>query len=381
MKVKKFIASSMPEAMKQIRAELGNDAVILNTRNIKTGGFLGLFQKESLEVLAAIDPVHSAEKKMQQQINRQLTTDNHITATQTLHASTSNDATLLLEEITNLKKLVSGLNPNGQTPSAETPAPIHHALELLIRQEFDDEYIQIMKVSLLEKWYMSGSDATNEEVFQWLRALLKDQIKDIPFGGVSFSKKYVNVVGPTGVGKTTTLAKMAAESVIKHQKRVAFITTDTYRIAAIDQLKTYAKILDVPLEVCYSSEDFKQAIAAFSHYDAVFIDTAGRNFRNEQYVIELNEMLGMSDELETFLVLALTAKQTDMKDICNQFSAMDIDRFIFTKIDETSSTGSLYNLVLSNKKGIAYITNGQDVPDDLIVGSAEELLNVVMEGK
>ena len=106
---------------------------------------------------------------------------------------------------------------------------------------------------------------------------------------MGFNKKYINIVGPTGVGKTTTLAKVAAETMLNQRKKVAFITTDTYRIAAIDQLKTYAKILNIPIEVAYNLEDFKRAADRFSHYDIVFIDTAGRNFRNEQYVKDLEK--------------------------------------------------------------------------------------------
>ena len=172
----------------------------------------------------------------------------------------------------------------------------------------------------------------------------------MPFGGVSFTKKYINVVGPTGVGKTTTLAKIAAECILKYKKRVAFITTDTYRIAAIEQLKTYANILNVPLEVCYNLNDFQQATRQFESYDMVFIDTAGRNFRNQKYVEDLRNIIDYNQDMETFLVLSLTAKQIDMEDIYKQFSLISIDKMIFTKADETSTYGAMFNIIYSARE-------------------------------
>jgi flagellar biosynthesis protein FlhF len=216
------------------------------------------------------------------------------------------------------------------------------------------------------------------EVLACLEAELEKEIDGIPFGGISFSKKYINVAGPTGVGKTTTLAKMAAECVIKHKKKVAFITTDTYRIAAIDQLKTYAKILNVPLEVCYTIEDFKQAAEKLKDNDLILIDTAGRNFRNKQYVEDLQNVIDFEKDMETFLVLSLTAKQRDMEDIYSQFSIIDIDKLIFTKADETSTYGAMYNIIHKYRKGAAYITNGQDVPDDILAADPDVIVKQLL---
>jgi flagellar biosynthesis protein FlhF len=191
-------------------------------------------------------------------------------------------------------------------------------------------------------------------------------------------KKYVNVIGPTGVGKTTTLAKIAADCILKHQKKVAFITTDTYRIAAIEQLKTYAQILNIPIEVCYSLKDFHAAAKKFASYDVVLIDTAGRNFRNKQYVDDLVNVLDFGMDLETYLVFALTSKQKDMEDIFRQFSTIKIDKFIFTKADETSVYGSMINLTDKFNIGVAYITTGQNVPDDFLIASPEAITNVLI---
>jgi flagellar biosynthesis protein FlhF len=200
----------------------------------------------------------------------------------------------------------------------------------------------------------------------------------LAFVGISYQKKYINVVGPTGVGKTTTLAKLAAESMLKNQKKIAFITTDTYRIAAIEQIKTYAKILNAPLEVCYSLEDFQKAKEKFKEMDMVFIDTAGRNFRNRELVSDLEKLIDFTEEVETFLVLSVTSKLNDMLEIYDNFSSIQIDKIIFTKLDETNLRGSMYDFILSADKGVAYMTNGQNVPDDILMATArltaEEIL-------
>lgn len=166
---------------------------------------------------------------------------------------------------------------------------------------------------------------------------------------------------------------------MKKQKTVGFITTDTYRIGAIEQLKTYANILDVPLEVCYSMEDFEQATKKLESCDVILIDTAGRNFRNKKYVEDLMQVVDYKREMETLLVLSLTAKQRDLEEIYQQFSAIEIDSFVFTKLDETSSYGAMINLIVSCQKGVAYITTGQNVPDDIVPATPLKLVNKIIE--
>src|SRR5699024_10910696 len=149
-----------------------------------------------------------------------------------------------------------------------------------------------------------------------LENLLDNKLENAIGGTFDDHKQFIQFVGPTGVGKTTTLAKVAAKTILEQKKEDAFITMDTYRIAAIDQLKTYARILDVTIEVAYSLEDYKQALQKFQQYDYIFVDTAGRNFRNLQYIQELKKMLTIDERrVETVLTLALTAKAQDISDI------------------------------------------------------------------
>ncbi|WP_174735024.1 flagellar biosynthesis protein FlhF [Mesobacillus harenae] len=384
MKIRKYVALTMPEAMKRIRSELGSDAVILNSRVIKTGGFLGFFKKSSIEVIAAIDPKplkETALPKVNKHVPAQAPDEgSHAGAIKEPKASeqapgeANNKA--LLKEISELKEALKAAS-NLKSAAVCYPRAFQVAVSVLDSQEIEPNIKTEIMGALLEKWYLGDQTENAADINKWVMEAILNRISPLPYGGLTFEKKFVNVVGPTGVGKTTTLAKMAAECVLKHNKKTAFITTDTYRIAAIDQLKTYARILNIPLEVCYNLDDFKEAADKFKEYDMVLVDTAGRNFRNQQYVEELAKVVDFNEEAETFLVLALTSKQRDMEEIYKQFSHISIDRFIFTKSDETSIYGSMLNMADKYQTGIAYITNGQNVPDDLVKATPESIANTL----
>lgn len=372
----------MNEAMKLIRKELGNDAIILNSRVVQTGGFLGLFKKRNIEVVAALDtkPVEAAQpilKEHQKEVDISAPKLNSTIKT-TVVQKDATESEELMKEISQLKSLLRTVKVESENNEIPLPEPVQELKQLLIKQGIHKEIIvEVIKMSL-EQWYSSGGQSVKAEVFQWAREYLMKQISHLPFGGITFTRKYVNVVGPTGVGKTTTLAKIAADCILQHNKRIAFITTDTYRIAAIEQLKTYANILNVPIEVCYNLNDFQKAMMQFESYDLVFIDTAGRNFRNRKYVEDLKNIIDFKRDMETYLVLSLTSKQIDMEEIFHQFSTITIDKLIFTKSDETSTYGAMYNMIYFGQKAAAYMTNGQNVPEDMVVASPENIVNRII---
>lgn len=346
MKIKKFKAETMQEAMKKIRSDLGQNAVILNSKVVYSGGFLGLFKKKMIEVLAGVDDEPLFPERSRAPENPQA-------------SSTAMEP--ILNEMKQIKNLVENLSVQSdvQYPELKNIDKQMETMGLLpsIRKDIID--------SLLAIYLLKQKKVTNDELhFEWKNELMK-KVANIPFQGVTFTKKYVNVIGPTGVGKTTTLAKLAAICKIRHKKKIGFLTTDTYRIAAIDQLKTYAEILNAPLEVCYNSDDFRKGKEKLADCDLVFIDTAGRNFLNEQYVKDLNEIIDFQDEMETFLVFSLTSKYEDMEKVYEHFSHLPIHQFIFTKHDETSTYGAMYNIVYKAKIGAGYLTDGQTVPDDI----------------
>lgn len=351
----------MPEAMKKVRSELGAEAVILNSKVTKTGGFLGMFKKERTEVIAAIDPADTRESVKETRTSKQPIANSY-------HPPHEN--TEVMNELRKMRALLEHKEPSFSQEYKQ-------AYDYLINQEITEDHARLVVENVQVKHPDIG-DVTEVETLVTLE--LYEQMKECQFGKSSSHKKYIHLVGPTGVGKTTTLAKLAADAALNHQLRVGFITTDTYRIAAIDQLKTYAKILDVPLEVAYSLEDYKKAKDRFKDYDLVLVDTAGRNFREASYVRELQKMIDFDEESDNFLVLGLTSKLADMKDIFQQFKEIPIHQMIFTKVDETSKCGNAINMVMDKQIGVAYLTVGQNVPDDIKETSAMGLARKVMEG-
>jgi flagellar biosynthesis protein FlhF len=370
----------MAEAMQKVRKELGEDAVILNSKVIYTRGFLGLFKKKNLEVIAAIDPQVVKEKKERKAaLTQKPIQDKPIVEKKKIDPSPKRSDGVE-KELKELKQMIQTLTSKSQYD--HYPEEIKEVLIYLQQHDLEESLVFKTAEYLIanrEEKSMQGASA-EDNTLALAKQFLQDKLSNVPSGGVTYQKKYINVIGPTGVGKTTTLAKMAAEAVIEKRKKIAFITTDTYRIAAIEQLKTYAQLLNVPVEVVYKVEDFKKAIEKFSDFDLIFIDTAGRNFREKKYVEDLQKIIDFNEEMETYLVLSLTSKENDLKEIIHQFSTIDINKFIFTKLDETSSYGTMINLMVDYKIGTAYVTTGQSVPEDIEEMEKERTVHLLFKG-
>lgn len=375
--MKKYVASSMSEAMKKIREELGSEAVILSSKPVFSHGFIGFFKKRSIEVIAAIEP--PSKKPIQKQKQKKLPAASSASSIKIEKQLKNSDSAQveLVKEIADIKNMMKGL---GKT-NTYYPLPLQPVSKILIEQEVDPLIQEEILEKLVNKWHQNHGISDAETVSGWLEAELVAKLSGVPNWGVTFQKKFINFIGPTGVGKTTTLAKAAADSILVHNKKVAFITTDTYRIAAIEQLKKYAEILNVPVEVAYNLEDFKRAAERFADYDLIYIDTAGRNFRNQEYVEDLSRVIDFTTEMETYLVLALTSKEKDMTDIYQQFSLIEIKQVIFTKADETSTYGTMLNFINQQQLGVAYLTYGQDVPNDIEAADPELIVKTILGEK
>lgn len=358
MKIKKYVGKTMPEIMQQIRQDLGPEAVILNTKEVKSGGFLGLFKKKSLEVFAALDPKPLTRSPKRSHVNE---LDEE--------ARESKDNQSVLQEIQELKKLVK----SQVTTNLQFSPNYLLIYKYLIDQEVDGDLAK----QILEE-IDQGDELTTDAILSSLKNHLTDLLAEKVSVNEKVEEKIIHFVGPTGVGKTTTLAKIAADYILKKNKRIAFITTDTYRIAAIDQLKTYAKILGVPVEVAYSKEDYVRAVEKFENYDYIYVDTAGRNFREEKFLKDLAATVHMHESSRTYLVLTLTAKPKDILEIFNRFHNLKVDDIIFTKIDETKQYGSILNIALNHRVKISYLTNGQDVPNDIIQPNASYITDLIL---
>ena len=196
--------------------------------------------------------------------------------------------------------------------------------------------------------------------------------------------RVVFFVGPTGVGKTTTIAKIASKFKVNYNKNIAFITADTYRIAATDQLRTFANILDTPLSVIYTATELNSAVAEYEQADVIFVDTAGFSHKNETQRNDMRALLaGLSPEYEksVYLVLSATTKYRDLISIIDSYKDIDDYKLIFTKLDETSSYGNLLNIKLYSDAGISYVTNGQNVPDDIEVFDTQKIVKQLLGGR
>jgi flagellar biosynthesis protein FlhF len=381
MKVIKYVAPTMNDAMKKVRNDLGEDAVILNSKVTHSGGVFGLFKKKMVEVIAAVDPGIEKEKAEMKRLRSQPDLQNSapLIKEASKEKQKINDGSVQ-QELKELKNMIASFKSNNQFERYDSSIR-----EILIHLQTHgvNESLLLQAGDHLEdrlKFLNESRQGLSDSLLTEAKHFFKNAVSDLPMSGISYGKKYINVIGPTGVGKTTTLAKMAAEAVIEKRMKIGFITTDTYRIAAIEQLKTYAGLLNVPVEVVYKLDDYKKAVEKFKDFDHVFIDTAGRNFREKKYVEDLQTVIDFERDMETFLVLSLTSKENDMKEIIKQFSSIDINRFIFTKLDETSSYGSMVNIITETKTGIAYITTGQDVPEDITEVDAAKIGDLLLKG-
>ncbi|MBP2650231.1 MAG: flhF [Firmicutes bacterium] len=355
----------MQDAVAQVKSELGRDAVILHTRRFYKGGFLGFFGKEMVEVMAAVDtqpsaPAPSPIKKAP------------VNATPWIVEEEAK-VSELQQEITNMRKMIEQVVT--KLPSKETNNSCWH--DLLIKNDIDPEIADNIIKELPDQNLLVGSNPAI--VKHLLIERISKHLQHIE--GITLPEtgcKTVAFIGPTGVGKTTTIAKIAANFAMNQGHKVVLITADTYRISAVEQLKTYADIIDIPVEVVYTPDDLKSAL--FRHRDKklVLVDTAGRSPRNQYQLEELQALLAVDPEIETHLVLGISTKYAEALEIVTKFAVCEPQRILFTKFDEACNLGTLFNLLYKFPTTLSYITTGQNVPDDIELANPVKLANMIL---
>lgn len=408
MKTEKIIADSMPQALKMVRQKLGDNAIIVNTKVIKTGGVFGLFTKQKYEVIAySVDkkenkpePVISMEnketfalkvnpsdsefkennsgfhKKPQNLYNYYAKNEGKDTAEPEVPKKPDHDPALL-DELQQMRKMMMNFVMNDK--GGAMPAELSKYLTSLRKQGVDEEVIQYI-VSILLKKYETIQDVNDQQIKDELATVIEEIVqKRIPTSTeIDDHIGMINVIGPTGVGKTTTIAKLATEQVLKQKRRVAMITTDVYRIAAVEQLKTYASILNVPIEVVRTPVELEAALKNLQHHDLIYMDTTGRNYKELKHRQTIHEYLNNPLKSDNYLVLSLTSKYEDMEILLNEFLESPVKKLILTKFDETSSYGAIVNLAYHFPYMISYVTTGQSVPEDIAVLDASILAKTLL---
>ena len=377
----------MRQALEQVKKALGPNAVILSTRSLKetaqrNGGAL----RPSVEVTAAAE----SESVPVRPIRR-----TRPIGSPARPLSSPGDERLGLsdpylgEEVRELAFMVQTLlRSAGTLPAAGLP----HELMLRYRHLLAggvDETLAGRLISRVADRMDCGKGFPGsagkkgsggpDDLEQGLLRILKE---DIPVAGPvrprSGERLVTAFVGPTGVGKTTTIAKIASDLTIVQKKRTALVTIDTYRIAAVEQLRIYARILKIPCLVVNSRKALQAALAKLDRAEVVLIDTAGRSQRNPGQMQALTDVLSVDEEIETHLVLSSTTRERDLIDAWRRFSVAMPDRLLFTKIDESSSFGGLYNVALYSGRPISYLTTGQQVPEDIEVAKKERVAELVL---
>lgn len=412
MVIKKYKAPTETEAILLAKEELGKDAIVMNIKTVTPKGIYKLFRKQSVEVTAAVDEALEEDKSpalgaIQKSLDKASQEDKKVISAvadvaDKMDASVgiSSQPTEIERRLDNLQELL--VKQMKEKEEAKKEEEQEDAREVVPEKKKEPDtyssYIQIIRNQLMD----NEVDACYaDQVFGEIKnGISKDATLDNVLGSVyqklvlkmgkpasikveEGNTKFVFFIGPTGVGKTTTIAKIASTIKLDGKAKLALITADTYRIAAVEQLKTYANILGVPLKVVYSPEEMEGVEEEFKDFDLVLVDTAGRSHNNSAQREDMQNLLkSVSDEKkEAYLVLSATTKYSDLKKIANTYRSIVKYNLIFTKLDETDTIGNIYNIRMMTGAPLSYTTWGQNVPDDIGTINAQKIAKQLLGGK
>ncbi len=390
MIIKKFQAGTETEAIMLAKEELGKDAIVMNIKTITPKGIYKLFRKGTVEITAAVDdsaaPQTAANKeftlpekssykfnsgffseKYENQPYKEKNETDEKGDTSAIEKKLNNLQDLLEKQLQDKRAEEKAEEKKAEPKIEEDKKPPYFQLiyNQLVRNEMDEKYVNQILNEIENKFKKDiAIDNVLANVYQ--KIILKlGQPQTIEL--IENKTKMIFFIGPTGVGKTTTIAKIASSLKLSKKAKVAMLTSDTYRIAAVEQLRTYANILGVPMKVIYTEDEIIQAREEFKDYDVILIDTAGRSHKNREQRDDIEKLIRSVNEedREVYLVLSATTKYKDLIRITECYSEITNYRLIFTKLDETISVGNIFNIKMLTNADLSYTTYGQNVPDDI----------------
>lgn len=355
MKIKKYVGSTNYEAMMKLKTELGGDAIILSTKELKPKGFMRFFKPSQVEITAAYEEKDVKKNQQSFQENYKLSQ--------------------LSNEIRDLKDAITKMDKKNEKISNQHLS--NFRLQMLksgVDEKIADEIVYGINAELKNIVSENETFIRNKII-----SALTEEIGEISPINISGKGNVVLFFGSTGVGKTTTLAKLAAKLVLDEHYDIGIITSDTYRIAAVEQLRTYSDILKLPLIVAYDAEEVSRALETFKEKDIIFIDTAGRSYKDEEQADELEKIMKTLPYKESYLVLNASFSPKSLEAMLNRYHFLKDYKLLITKLDEAEGLGNIINLCRISGKPLSYFTDGQNVPDDIMLASSEVVLDYILE--
>ncbi len=378
MQIKKFTGNTLKDAIEIMKGELGDNAIVLSTKVIE-----GIYDEKKFEVTAGVED--EIPSKGNENLFEQFIGDEEFEEQETPDDKKQDDFAGELKKLTDKiygssNKAKSKIQKSSAKPRRTTTAKKRNfdkVRQKLLQREIEEKIVN----SIIDQLGKYNSFVGNESIDNYVVSTIESMI---PTDNFKLSKrggpKTIALVGPTGVGKTTCIAKLAVISKILHNLDIGLITIDTYRLGALDQLKILAEISNIDFLVAYEPSDLPKLVSKFKKKNLIFIDTVGRSQKNKKLLENINTFLKAVKVDETFLVMSSTVTLKTMEDVAKKFKLFNYNGLIFTKTDEAIEYGNILNITNKINVPIKYLTNGQVIPDDIIAADSEFLANVIYTG-
>lgn len=381
MEPKTYQAETMAAALAEVKRDLGREAVILHTRNFRKGGLLGIGGRWIWEVTASsqvnVPPRGLQGRYVSAEPQTACATEEPAPAKLPLAVEAAPPTEAAPQRRMNeIHRMVAALlsRHNGQTSACPQLAQLEAALRAQeVTEEIVSELIGRLQMELTGRELAEGELAREKLV-----GLIAESIPTRQEVIDSGTRRVMALVGPTGVGKTTTIAKLAARFALIEGRKVGLITVDTYRIAAVDQLRTYAEIIEVPLRTVLSPGELHQAVNAMGDKDVILIDTAGRSPNDRMRLNQLRGFLAAAEADEVHLVVSAACNRASAAKTVDNFLPLGANRLIVTKLDEAETFGVILNVATAAHAAVSYVTTGQEVPDDIAPADSRRLAELVL---